>query len=39
MTCTKLFVPYADAATHFLVSVAGPAGDTSFCVVPARSPG
>jgi alkylation response protein AidB-like acyl-CoA dehydrogenase len=39
LTCTKLFVPYADAATHFLVSVAGPAsGGPSFCVVAAGRP-
>ena len=40
LTCTKLFVPYADAATHFLVSTRGPAGDQAgFAVVPARDPG
>jgi alkylation response protein AidB-like acyl-CoA dehydrogenase len=39
LTCTKVFVPYADAATHFLVSTRGPAGDqTGFCIVPARGP-
>ena len=40
LTCTKLFVPYADAATHFLVSTRGPDGDQAgFAVVPARDPG
>jgi alkylation response protein AidB-like acyl-CoA dehydrogenase len=40
LTCTKLFVPYADAATHFLVSTGAPAaGQASFCIVPARGPG
>jgi alkylation response protein AidB-like acyl-CoA dehydrogenase len=40
LTCTKLFVPYADAATHFLVSTRGQSdGETSFCIVEAASPG
>ena len=40
LTCTKLFVPYADAATHFLVSTRGPAGgEASFCLVEANGPG
>ena len=39
LTCTKLFVPYADAATHFLVSTRGQSdGETSFCIVEAASP-
>ena len=40
LTCTKLFVPYADAATHFLVSTRGAAGDQAgFAVVLACDPG
>jgi alkylation response protein AidB-like acyl-CoA dehydrogenase len=39
LTCTKVFVPYADAATHFLVSTAGPDGQARFCVVAAADPG
>ena len=40
LTCTKLFVPYADAATHFLVSIRGQSdGEASFCIVEASGPG
>lgn len=40
LSATKVFVPFADAATHFLVSVTTP-GDTStaLAIVPARAKG
>jgi alkylation response protein AidB-like acyl-CoA dehydrogenase len=40
LTCTKLFAAYADAATHFLVSLApASSGQSRFAVVPAGEAG
>jgi len=40
LTGSKVFVPFADAATHFLVSVATPGDDTpALAIVPAGTPG
>ena len=40
LTGVKVFVPFADAATHFLVSVATPNDETTrLAIVPAGTPG
>jgi alkylation response protein AidB-like acyl-CoA dehydrogenase len=39
LTGSKVFVPFADAATHFLVSVAAPGDAAALAIVPAGTTG